>query len=122
MSDSTRSTRCPSRAMTSLGLFAAGRLEHLEAVAAQDGRGERAHRLVVLDEQDRLRGPAGSGGRRRRRRGRRLALGFGARQIDGERGAAPRLAVDPDVAAGLRDDAVDGGEAEAGAAAALPWW
>ena len=40
-----------------------------------------------------------------------------ARQIDLERGAAAHFAVDVDVAAGLLDDAVDGGQAQAGALA-----
>src|SRR5882724_2357883 len=47
-------------------------------------------------------------------RARALVL-IGARQIDLERRAVTDFAVHPDVAAALLDDAVHGGEAEAGA-------
>src|SRR3546814_4427574 len=48
----------------------------------------------------------------------RLLLGD-RRQVDREGGALPHGAVDEDVAAGLLHDAIDGGEAEAGAGADL---
>jgi hypothetical protein len=47
----------------------------------------------------------------------RLLLDMVPRQEDPERGALADFAVDIDEAAGLLDDAVDGGEAEAGALA-----
>src|SRR3546814_15812444 len=79
-------------------------------------RSEGAHRVFVLHQQQR----AGAGEvaaflrlsilQRRHR----LLLGD-RRQVDREGGALPHGAVDEDVAAGLLHDAMDGGEAEAGA-------
>ncbi len=70
--------------------------------------------VIVLDDQDAARIHAQA-------RGRRILLaplhaGVGARQVDLDRGADPRLALDLDAAARLLDEAVDHGEAQAGAA------
>ena len=85
--------------------------EHGVAVAAQDAGSQHAHGLLVLGDQDRL------GARRRDELERRLGLGgpsaSEAGQVDLEARAC-RFAVDPDVAAALLDDPVDGRESEAG--------
>ncbi len=69
------------------------------------------HRGFILREEDGL-GAAQRAGRWLRS-GDRLARQLDARQVDLERGAPPRLAVHPDVAAALLHDAVHGREAEA---------
>src|SRR6185437_12047309 len=101
--------------------LAALRLDHLVALVAERARAEQPHGILVLDQEQR----AGAG-QVARRRGvaeiGRLGRGEGfaarmARQEDRERGALLGLAVDEDESAGLLDDAIDGGEAEAGAGA-----
>src|SRR6185312_12841945 len=93
------------------------------ALVAQRAGAEEANRVLVLDEEH----GAGAGEVARRgaafgelvaRREQRLAR-LVARQVDGEGGAPPRRAVDEDEAAGLLDDAVDGGKAEPGAGSHL---
>ena len=90
--------------------------QHLVAVGLEHQPHELAHALVVLDDHDRLGAALGlglGGGARPARRG-----ALGGRQVDLERRAAARLAVDVDPAAALLDDAEHGREAEAGARAA----
>ena len=77
-----------------------------------------AHRVFVLDDQDRFRARAGRVVAATAAAG-DLGVSVGARQVDLERRALAELAVDPDVAAALLDDAVDGREPEPGALAAV---
>ena len=95
---------------------------HLVAARGERARGEGAHRLLVLDQQDR--GAAGQVGDLGGRLGVSLAgfspsagmwRGTKMRKIV----PLPSSLVEVDVAAGLLDDAVDGGEAEARALADL---
>src|SRR5262249_8879908 len=111
------------------------RLDHGVAARAQATRVERAQALLVLDQEDgALPREIGAGlgfrGRSILRHGPRsaacrprldLPIGLGAMpwQEDVERGALARLGIDIDEAAGLLDDAVDGGEPEARALADL---
>ena len=96
------------------GLLAAPARTASVAVRLQHLAGERADRRLVLDHQDRL-----AAGRRRPRRGARLAAPRPApRRTAGrirKHGALARRALDRDVPAALLHDAVDRGEAEAGA-------
>ena len=95
-----------------------GGLEHGVALHGQDLAGERAHALVVLDEQDRLRAAPPGAGRPRPPRATAIAS-LDPRQVDLEGRALPRLAVHPRCAAALLDDAVDGRQAQPGALARL---
>ena len=93
------------------------RLEDDVAVAPQHLARERADGVLVLDEQHRLpsvrlvRAALIGGGRLRESR---CSV---VREVDLERRAVSRLAVDPDVAAALFHHAVNSGETEAGALA-----
>ena len=90
------------------------RREHIVAVRLENMQGEVPELLLVLRQQDGFRAP---------RTVDPLPLSrsfydsFALGQIDLERRAAPRLAVDPDVSAALLDDPVDRGEPEPGALA-----
>ena len=79
-------------------LRAVGRLQHgVAARRAGRARGQRPHAVLVLDQQHRLRAAGGAA-----RPARPPAAGAAAldpRQVDPERRAAARLAVDLDVAA-----------------------
>ena len=78
---------------------------------------EAANLGLVLDEKHRLgAGARFCGGRRRLPRVERLVA---AGQVDLERRSVPRLAVDPDRASALLDDAVRGREAQPGSLAAF---
>ena len=93
---------------------AVARLENGVAVLAQEPGEDGAHRRLVLRHENGFASPA-----RDARRRRSLGLSAGTRQgqVDLERGALPRLAVDRHESAALLDDAVHRGEAEAGALA-----
>src|SRR5450755_2335792 len=86
----------------------------LVSAAGQDAAGQLLQAGFVFDEQDRLAAAAGSRGLRSRSPGGFLA---GGGQQAGDGGADPGLGVDLGVAAGSGDDAVERGEAEAGALA-----
>ena len=95
-----------------------GGLQGGVAVLAQDPRGDLQHGGLVVDDEDRL--PASPGRRawraarcRVRRRGGRA----GGREEEAEGGAGAFLGVDAHAAAGLGDDAVHGGQPQAGALA-----
>src|SRR5438093_13636994 len=80
--------------------------DHGVAVHLEHLADELPELLLVLGEQDGLRA---SGDARTRAVARRSVDDpFDLRQIDLERGAAPRLDVGPDIAAPLLDDPVDG--------------
>src|SRR5207302_878132 len=85
------------------GVRREGHLEHLA--------GELADRLVVLDQQHRLRAPAEHDGLGLRPAD--LAGRVDPRQVDLDGRTPPDLAIRGDVAAALLDDPVDGREAEA---------
>jgi hypothetical protein len=93
--------------------FAIFGFEDLVAARGESEADEFAHRVLVFYQQNGF-AAAGFVG---------LGLGgaqffrriFGARQIDVEGCALPDLALGEDVSIALLDDAVDGGEAEAGA-------
>ena len=93
-------------------LVAAG-LEHQPHELAHARRRPRPRTIVSVPRS------AGRLGGRRRRRAGRLARGG---QVDLERRAAARLAVDVDAAAALLDDAEHRREPEPGARARRPWW
>ena len=96
------------------------RLEHRIAARGERARGEGAHRLLVLDQQDRAAAGQVGGGLGDLLLGRLVGVvGEVARQQDAERRALAGLAVAEHVAAGLLDDAVDHRQAEAGALADL---
>ncbi len=95
-------------------LVAVGRDQHGVALSLEDLARDSTHHLLVLDQQHRLLSPRGRELRDSGRLRGRLADG---REIGPERGAAPRLAVDPDVAPALRHDAVDGRQPQARALA-----
>ena len=96
--------------------LAAGRGQDLVAVAGQDAAGDLAQGVFVFGDQD---SPAGAAAGIalvwRRFGGGALPGGGGQQQGDG--GAVAWFGVDPDVAAGLGDDAVDSGQAQAGSLA-----
>ena len=94
-------------------LVAAG-FERVIAVVAQDPRDYLEHRGLVVDHQD------GRGGARRSHRRRALGRDVGRGQVDVDGGTPALLGVDGDAAAGLGDDAVDGGKSQAGALARRP--
>ena len=98
-------------------LFRVLRLDHPIAEFAELASGDLAQFRVVLHQQDRFiaadRHPWGRLGRRRQVRG------TGARQPEPERRAAPGLAEDVDMAAGLLDEAEHHGEAKTAAGADL---
>ena len=99
-------------------LDAVARLDDAIAEARQRLAREIADGIVVFDEEHGLRSPQRRfGAFDRRRDGRRRHAH--RRQRDRERRALARLALGPDVTRALPDDAVDGGEAEAGALADL---
>ena len=107
-------------------LDAGAGLQHLVALARQRAGGEVAHHVLVLDQQHAARAgevARGSPSSSRAAGGDLvLVLDDVARQVDAEGGALADLAVGEDVAAGLLDDAVDGGEAEARYPCRPPWW
>ena len=84
--------------------------------ACEDLSGEVAHGGLVFDKQDAALGDSLQGGGHDGDGSVRV-FALHPRQVDLEAGASPGLGVDPDVAAGLADDPVDGGESEAGASA-----
>ena len=91
-----------------------GSLEEGVAVLAQDPGGELQHGGLVLDNEDRFSAAWGvGGGDRRCCRGRRVGGGEG----ESEGRADAFLGVDAHTATSLGDDAVDGGQPEAGALA-----
>src|SRR3990172_7387635 len=93
-----------------LGSVAGG--EDIVAAALQDRAGELEQIRIVLHHQNRL---ASARDRSRRIRSELLGSAVDLGEVDHERGPFPGLALDPDVPAALFDDAVDGGEPEAGA-------
>ena len=96
------------------------RLDHGVAAQPQRARGERAHRRPRPRPAARRPRPVRSRGAPRLGLGRRRRLDpVVGGQIDGEDRALARRAVGEDEAAGLLDDAVGGGQAEAGALADL---
>ena len=101
--------------------LAAGRLQHGIALVGQRPGGEHAHRVLVLDQQDgALAGQVARGCLGRLRRGLALVAGVLVdRQVDAEDRPFARLAFHEHETAGLLDDAVHGGQAQAGALAHL---
>lgn len=95
-------------------LTAVARLENGVAALDENAPRERADRVLVLGEQDRL----GSTGRARWRRRLRKRCG-GVREQDRERRAPPGLRLDVDCPPALQHDPVHGREAEARAASRL---
>ena len=95
------------------GGIAVGGFEDAVAAGFQSFANQLADGVFVFDEED---GFGSAGGGEGNGSG---AVGFGglvdAGEINGEDGAAAELALHEDVAAALLDDAVDGGESEAGA-------
>src|SRR5574338_81701 len=101
-----------------LGAAAAGDRLVVEVLERSDGRS--AHPRVVLDQQDPRAGDMGVGLGALLRGGvqpHRRSRGLGARQVDGNGGAAPDLAFDPDLAARLVGEAKNLAEPKAGALA-----
>src|SRR4051794_22894101 len=90
---------------------AGGRFEHVIAATTQDRARQAADLLVVLDEQHRLRTSHHRGVYLEPFRGSPGAVG--AWQVNLERRAASDLAVDPDTASALFDDAEHGGQPKA---------
>src|SRR6266852_3421652 len=87
------------------------RLQDGVAVRPEDVAGKLTHRQFVFDQEDSLVTPSGL--RRARTGRRRVDSSLNARQVDFERRAAPRFAVDPDVSAALLDDSIDRREPQA---------
>ena len=96
------------------GRLPAGGLDDRVAVVLQHLARQAAQPPLVLEKQERLRAAGVLEGRGRGPTA-EFRLLLDPRQTDLEHGPAPRLAVDPDEAAALFHDAVDGREAEAGA-------
>src|SRR5437667_5676412 len=92
-------------------LAGVGHGQHGVAVHLEHLAGELADRLVVLDQQHRLRAPAEHDGLGLRPAD--LAGRVDPRQVDLDGRTPPDLAIRGDVAAALLDDPVDGREAEA---------
>ena len=99
-------------------LRAVDRGQHLIAVRAQDVADELAHVAVVFDQEHRL-GAARAGVLVEREAAGRSRRRVDARQEDAEGGALADGAVDDDLPARLRDDAVHRRQPEAGALARL---
>ena len=97
------------------GFRAVGRGDHLVAVAGEDPLGDLAQGFLVLDDQDGL-----SPGRALVGRGlgrQRTAASVVTGSVMLKVVPAAGFGVDPDVAVGLGEDPVDGGQAEPGSAA-----
>jgi hypothetical protein len=94
--------------------------EDMVPTAFEDGLGDEAYRLLILDQEHRLRAAKiaiGIVGRRGVGCG--CGCGCDARQVHLERRTGPRLAVDPHRTAGLLHDAEDGRQPEARASSHL---
>src|SRR5579863_2151998 len=87
--------------------------DHFVAVGSQNGVGQVANRFFVFHQQNCLGAFLRFGFQAHR--GRNFDRRFHTRQIDFEGRAKPRLAVHPDVAAALFDDAIAGCQSETGA-------